>query len=355
MSKSTIFFYKLLITWYLSNKRDLPWRKTKDPYRIWLSEIILQQTRVLQGLPYYNAFIERFPTVFELADAHQQDVLKLWQGLGYYSRARNLHETAQYIAGECQGKFPANYEGLLKLKGVGDYTASAVASICFGENTAVVDGNVYRVLSRVFGIKEPINTAKGVKLFKSLAQELLDGEQPGTYNQAVMEFGARYCVPSNPDCTSCIFKEKCEAFRTQTVSELPVKLKKTRVKKHYFNFLVCLSETGETLLEQRTEKGIWQQLYQFPLIDSVHLLSKEQLEATSSFKKITEKFDIHSIVKFNETPILHKLSHKDLHTTFWILETGSLPSSRIPVEEIHLYPVPVLLENFISTFPSFKE
>ena len=209
MIKNSLFFHKKLIQWYLQNKRDLPWRSTKNPYFIWLSEIILQQTRVAQGLPYYEKFVETFPKVEDLANASEEKILKLWQGLGYYSRARNLHFSAKLVAFELDGVFPNNYKGLLKLKGVGDYTASAIASICYGEATAVVDGNVYRVLARYFGVETPVNSAEGISEFKLLAQELIDKTQPGNYNQAIMEFGARHFVPQNPDCNRCIFNVKC--------------------------------------------------------------------------------------------------------------------------------------------------
>ena len=238
MKETLDFFAKNLIDWYLDNKRDLPWRSTKDPYFIWLSEIILQQTRVAQGTPYYLAFTSAFGDVKSLADAPQAKVLKLWQGLGYYSRARNLHIAAKYVANELDGIFPATYKGLLELKGVGDYTASAVGSICFDLPNAVVDGNVYRVLSRIFGISTPINTTQGVKDFKALAQQLLDTSQPGTYNQALMEFGARFCVPQNPNCEQCIFQYKCDAYKNKQVANLPVKLKKLKIKKRYFLSLI---------------------------------------------------------------------------------------------------------------------
>ena len=208
-----MLFSKKLKHWYSNNKRELPWRQTKDPYFIWLSEIILQQTQVNQGLPYYVKFTENFPTIYHLASADESAVLKLWQGLGYYSRARNLHATAKYVVSELDGKFPNNYKDLIKLKGIGDYTASAIASICFNEATAVVDGNVYRVLSRYFGIDTPINSSKGAKVFKQLAQELIDLKDPATFNQAIMEFGATQCKPQNPDCKICPFNASCIAFK----------------------------------------------------------------------------------------------------------------------------------------------
>jgi len=273
MPKNASHFSNILIAWYLHNKRSLPWRETKDPYHIWLSEIMLQQTRVAQGLPYYEKFVSAFPTVHNLADASEDTVLKLWQGLGYYSRARNLHATAKYISNDLNGVFPNTFEELLKLKGVGDYTASAIGSICFNLPTAVVDGNVYRVLSRFFNINTPINSSEGIKTFKKLAQELLDTSNPGEFNQAIMEFGARQCAPQSPDCPNCVFNDKCLAFQTKKVKELPVKIRKTTVKKKYFNYLVFISDDQKTILQQRLEKGIWQQLYEFPLIEADKLIS----------------------------------------------------------------------------------
>jgi len=350
MSKSTVFFSNLLISWYLEHKRELPWRFTKDPYAIWLSEIILQQTKVAQGLPYYNAFISTFPSVNDLANAPEEKVLKLWQGLGYYSRARNLHYTANYISEDLKGVFPTNYNDLLKLKGVGDYTASAIASICYKEPSAVVDGNVYRVLARFFGISTPINSSQGIKAFKKLAQELLDVSQPGTYNQAVMEFGARHCKPRNPDCSSCIFNDKCVALQKNIVAELPVKLKKTTIKKCYFNYFIIQSEENTILLQQRTKKGIWQQLYEFPLIETSEEIKLEQLQLLEEFKELSNKHSFCSILLYNEKSVIHKLSHRHLHTRFWIVEAKSNAVKGIPIETIHKYPVPTLIENFITNY-----
>lgn len=332
----------------------MPWRETTDPYHIWLSEIILQQTRVAQGLPYYIAFTARFPTVQLLAAAPEEEVLKLWQGLGYYSRARNLHHTAKYINKECNGVFPSTYEALLKLKGVGDYTASAIASLCFNLPTAVVDGNVYRVLARYFGIDTPTNSATGIKEFKALAQQLIDVQKPGLFNQAIMEFGARHCVPQNPDCASCIFNDGCKALQTKKVTELPVKIKAAKVKKRYFNYIVVISEENNTVLEQRIQKGIWQQLYEFPLIESEKTLSLEQLQKDMSFQKLSKKLALNSIVLYNEEAVIHKLSHQHLYTRFWIVNTSEPIGDGIPLAEIRDYAVPVLIANFISSFSGFK-
>lgn len=348
-----ISFSNKLITWYLVNKRDLPWRNTSNPYRVWLSEIILQQTRVVQGLPYYEKFIKSYPTVHDLAKATEEEVLKNWQGLGYYSRARNLHHTAKKISSEMAGVFPDNYKDLLKLKGVGDYTASAIASICYNQPEAVVDGNVYRVLSRVFGISTPINTTQGQKQFKELAQQLIDTKNPGTFNQATMEFGAQYCVPQNPNCEDCIFKSRCVAFKETKVSDLPVKIKSKPVRNRYFNYMVVLSSDEKTILQQRTGKGIWQKLYEFPLIESSKPLNLEKLKNTIEYRELIKNSKIDSVSLYNETPIIHKLSHQHIHTHFWIVEASEITKNHIPISKIETYAVPVLIENFVSDF--FKD
>ncbi len=345
-------FSKNLIHWYSVNKRNLPWRETTNPYFIWLSEIILQQTQVKQGLPYYEAFVTNFPTVFNLAKADESEVLKLWQGLGYYSRARNLHFTAKYVVNELKGEFPNTYKELLQLKGVGDYTASAIASICFNEAAAVVDGNVYRVLSRYLGIDTPINTTAGIKEFKTLAQELIDVKDPATFNQAIMEFGATQCRPKNPDCMFCPFRDSCVAYNKGTIDELPIKLKKLKVKQRYFNFLVFLSEDKQTLIEKREGKGIWQNLYQFPLIETEQNLGYDDfLKVAKAHPLLKDKpFELR---QYNDTPKVHKLSHQHLNTTFWIVSVDKVENS-IPVENITDYPVPILIGKFIEGFDKFK-
>lgn len=350
MPKIAPYFSKKLIVWYLQNKRNLPWRNTNNPYHIWLSEIMLQQTRVLQGLPYYLKFIEAYPKVEDLASAPEDEVLKLWQGLGYYSRARNLHATAKMVAKEMDGIFPNNYKDLLKLKGVGDYTASAIASISFNQPEAVVDGNVYRVLSRFFGISTPINSTAGQKEFKQLAQELIDKEQPGTFNQAIMEFGARYCVPQNPDCENCIFNDSCVAFQQKKVAQLPVKIKSKPVKQRFFNYLVILSENERTVLQQRNGKGIWHKLYEFPLIETSKEIEVSELQKLPQFQDFSEKINIRNISLYNQEAVVHKLSHQHLNTRFWIIETLDETESSVAISEIESYAVPVLIANFVSEF-----
>lgn len=339
---------KHLIQWYLINKRDLPWRETIDPYRIWLSEIMLQQTQVAQGLPYYLKFLDAFPSVNDLANAEEEQVLKLWQGLGYYSRARNLHATAKYVSNKLKGVFPDNYNDLKKLKGVGDYTASAIASICYKEPKAVLDGNVFRVLARLYGIDTPINSSEGQKLFSKLSQELLDCINPDTNNQAIMEFGARHCKPKQPLCETCVFNTKCVALKEGKVAELPVKLKKIKVRKRYFNYVVPISNTNMSVLHKRPVKGIWANLYEFPLIETSDVIEHKMfLEELSSQDLFKEHFDVSL---YNDVPIVHKLSHQHIHTRFWIATTNEILKDEIPMSELENYPVPVLIANFIKEF-----
>ena len=341
-----------LINWYSVHKRELPWRETKNPYFIWLSEIILQQTQVKQGLPYYDVFVKTFPNIFDLANASEESVLKLWQGLGYYSRARNLHTTAKYIAFELDGVFPNNYKNLLKLKGVGDYTASAVASIAFNEVAAVVDGNVYRVLARYFGIDTPINSTIGIKEFKALASSLISQEQPATYNQAIMEFGARQCKPKNPDCFVCPIKDSCVALQKNLIDTLPVKLKKTKVTTKYFNFLVCIDKDKRILFEKRIGKGIWQNLYQFPLVESEKSINADEF-LLLNLKDVFSKPSAFDYSLYNEVDKVHKLSHQHLYTKFWIVEVEQSLADGISINELTKYPAPVLISDFINEF-NFK-
>ena len=345
-------FSNTLIYWYLQNNRELPWRKSKNPYFIWLSEIMLQQTRVAQGLAYYLKFTTTFPTVFDLAKADESTVLKMWQGLGYYSRARNLHFSAKQISNELNGIFPSTYEEIIKLKGIGDYTASAISSICFNEPTAVVDGNVYRVLSRYFGINTPTNSTSGIKEFKTLAQTLIDISQPGTYNQALMDFGALHCKPQNPLCETCPFSDSCVAFEKKLTKELPVKEKKIKVRKRYFNFLVIKTDDHKTILTERKGKGIWQGLYQFPLIESTETISEKEIIASKEFNDLFPAETTISL--FNKKEIVHKLSHQHLYTQFWIVETKTLKNANISWENIQDFPVPVLIANFLTLFESKK-
>lgn len=342
-------FSNSLIRWYLQNKRDLPWRNTIDPYPIWLSEIILQQTRVAQGMPYFYAFTEAFPTVFDLAKASEQEVLKLWQGLGYYSRARNLHKTAQYIAFELEGKFPNNYKDLLSLKGVGDYTASAIASFSYNEAVPVVDGNVFRVLSRVFDIDADISQPASRKIFQQLALELMPKHTPAVFNQAIMEFGALQCVPKSPDCSVCVMNDGCLALKLDKVNELPVKLKKTKVRDRFFNYLVIQDEHGNTKIQQRIDKGIWHNLFEFPLIESNAEIQLEDLIEKISDDLMVEN-EIIAIAEMNANDKTHKLSHQKLHIKFWKVEVQGLISGGIDNSFLKTFPFPIVIYNFIEKF-----
>ncbi len=346
--KKIMNFSNQLVLWYLHNRRNLPWRSTVNPYKIWLSEIILQQTRVDQGMEYYYKFIENFPTVKKLALASEEQILKLWQGLGYYSRARHLHFSANYIMNELYGEFPKTYNELIKLKGVGDYTASAVASICFNEATAVVDGNVYRVLARYFGISTPINSTKGIKEFKQLAQQLLDTENSGTHNQAIMEFGALVCKPQNPTCSNCPLNDSCVALLKKRGNELPVKENKIKIKKRYFNYIVIETEDNNTKIVKRA-KGIWKNLYEFPLIETKSLIDEKQLIELQEFNALFKTNDI-TIKLFNNNVVIHKLSHQHIYTKFWIVKTQISGGCTVHWETIKNYPVSTLIHNFLIQY-----
>lgn len=340
-------FSKQLIKWYLQNKRNLPWRETQNPYSIWLSEIMLQQTRVAQGLPYYEAFTSAFPTVFDLANASEEQVLKLWQGLGYYSRARNLHHTAKYIANDLNGVFPKNYKTLLELKGVGDYTAAAIASFSYGEVVPVVDGNVFRVLSRVFQIETDISNASAKKEFQDMALALMPKNNPALFNQAIMEFGALHCVPKNPNCESCIFNSKCLALKNNKVGELPVKLKKTKVTNRFLNYLIFEDKKNNTLIQKRTAKGIWHNLYEFPLIETKNDIDLEDLAKLVS-EKYTEYHPIIAVQGLHLVPIKHKLSHQNLSIQFWKIKVSGILSSGFSFSEVKKFPFPIVIYNFIE-------
>lgn len=336
----------ILLNWYAEHKRVFPWRNTRDPYKIWLSEIILQQTRTQQGLPYYKKFIKVFPSVHHLAAATEVDVLKLWQGLGYYSRARNLWATAKTVSHDYSGEFPTDFSSLLRLKGVGDYTASAIASICYDEPQAVVDGNVYRVLSRHFGIYEPINTAPAFSLFKQKAQQLLDINQPGNFNQALMEFGALQCVPKNPNCEICIFQNSCHALKHGKVNDLPLKIPRPKTRKRYFNYLVLVDPYHCFLLQKREMKGIWQHLYEFPLWESSKNLNDLPIKAQKILAlEATTPWQL-----WKDTPVIHKLSHQELHITFWTATVLNPIKRGVSPYQMEAYPVPVVIQNFIHEF-----
>lgn len=343
------FFAKRLLKWYKINKRDLPWRGISDPYKIWLSEVILQQTQVVQGLAYYQKFVKNYPNVKLLANAPADEVMKHWQGLGYYSRARNLHEAAKYVAVKHKGVFPKTYEEIRELKGVGDYTAAAIASLAYNLPHAVVDGNVYRVLSRVFGVDLPIDSSEGKKYFQKLADELLNKKEAANYNQAIMEFGALYCRPVNPDCASCIFSEKCVAFQKQIVSELPFKAKKTKVRDRYFNYILFQYKDC-IYISKRTKKDIWQDLYEFYLIETE---KKQKPEAILKSKQLLQIAGVKSIVlKSVSHEYKHVLSHQNLHTIFYKLELKTPLKTKllkkVNMASIHQHAFPRLIEKYLK-------
>jgi A/G-specific adenine glycosylase len=329
-------FQDIIIDWYDKNKRNLPWRTTKSAYVIWLSEIILQQTRVDQGLPYFEKFVNHYPSVYELANAEEQNILNDWQGLGYYSRARNLHKTAKEVVEIYQGKFPETYTELLKLTGIGPYTAAAIASFAFNEVKAVVDGNVYRVLSRVYDIEEAIDSTQGKKTFELLANELINKKNPATYNQAIMEFGALQCVPVNPNCDVCPLQFQCLAFKNKTIAQRPVKAKKTKVTARHFVYLIELSAKKTIRIEKREGKGIWQNLYQFPLIEFDSPDEKRNFLASLDSKFISQEYK-------------HILSHQQLFAHFAVVEpSNEIPENQLEIalSELSNFPIPRLIDKF---------
>jgi len=340
-------FPNLLIQWYLQNKRDLPWRHNTNPYTIWLSEIMLQQTRVAQGLPYFMRFTEAFPTVFDLANASEEEVLKLWQGLGYYSRARNLHKTAKQVAFECNGDFPKSYKELLHLKGIGEYTAAAIASFAYNENVPVVDGNVFRVLSRYFDVGTDIASSGAKKEFTQLAAELLPKGKANLFNQAIMEFGALQCVPKNPDCQNCIFNDSCAALQKKKVAQLPVKSRKLKVRERFFNYLVFSDEEANTIIHKRTQKGIWHNLYEFPLLETETVIKDTAVLELIQNQNFVNN-DIVEIELYNPETIIHKLSHQHLNIRFWKIKVDGKLVSGINWKSAKKMPFPIVIFNFIE-------
>ena len=342
-------FNSLIHQWYSIHKRDLPWRDTRNPYFIWLSEIILQQTRIEQGMAYYISFTDEFQTISDLAGASEDKVLKLWQGLGYYSRARNLHFTAKYITEHFNGKFPEEYHLILALKGIGEYTAAAIASISFNQEYPAVDGNVHRVLSRFFGISEPIDTSAGKKIFVELATELIKGTDPGMHNQALMEFGALQCTPQKPDCLGCPLHERCYAFAYQKIADLPVKSKKTTQRHRYFNYF-DISFGDSTWLKKRVEKDIWKNLFEFPVIETTSATSIEALLSMPEVNRLIETEN--SVVEKVENWKIHLLTHQKIN--YRIIKVRLFQENKMPVEMIRVnkkdifnFAVPKLLETYL--------
>ncbi len=343
-----------LLNWYHHNQRDLPWRNIRDPYRIWLSEIILQQTRVQQGLPYYEKFIEAFPTVQVLAAAPEQEVLRLWQGLGYYSRARNLHSCAKTVTEQHRGHFPASYKELLKLKGIGPYTAAAIASFAFKEKVPVVDGNVYRVLSRLFGITTDITQPSAYKEFFSAALRLIPAEQPDLFNQAIMEFGAMHCTPYKPLCLYCPLQEACYAYEHGLQKELPVKKSRIKVKQRYFHYFVISSDDEKILMRRREKKDIWEGLYDFYLVESGKMESPETINSPFVQQLLLKN----SILVNESAEYRHQLTHQRLHVKFFHFKCSNqavqelrqeIPElEEFTPEETGELPKPVVIKNYLD-------
>ena len=338
-------FNKLILKWYDQNKRDLPWRKTKNPYNIWISEIILQQTRMEQGIYYYNRFISKFPDLESLATCEEKDVLLLWQGLGYYSRARNLHHTAKYIYYDLDSKFPKSYDELIKLKGIGDYTSSAISSICFEKKHPVLDGNVFRIISRFFGINEPIDLNNSRKVFKEKATKLMPSNRFGDYNQGLMDFGSIVCKPKNPLCSSCLISKKCFAYKNDLVDSLPVKASKNKIKTLYFEYLVV--NNNNQILIERIYEGIWKNLYQFPVNVSTSKKNEEEIAKFFMQKFNLETLDLKLI---NNEYIEHKLTHIIIKSTFWFTDEKIDIYEGVFTTILEDYPMSKLMHNFIEKY-----
>lgn len=341
----------VLLEWYEGNKRDLPWRKSKDPYIIWVSEIILQQTRVAQGLDYFLRFTERFPNIASLAEAVEDDVLKMWQGLGYYSRARNLQAAARDIMSRFQGVFPSEYKDILSLKGIGEYTAAAIASFVWNQPYPVVDGNVYRVLSRLFALATPIDTTKGKKEFKELANLIMNQYEPGRYNQAIMEFGALQCVPQQPNCFTCPLSGQCVSYATNDVHLYPAKQNKIKTKDRFFNYLYIIYN-GNTWLNKREGKDIWAGLYEFPLIETGQAMDFSQLQETEQFKQLFKGVGTLR-VSVNIPEIKHVLSHQVLYARFFCIEIDIVSEALnsyllVPVVDLENYAVSRLIQKALE-------
>jgi A/G-specific adenine glycosylase len=350
-------FTKTIIQWYAKNKRELPWRETSNPYHIWVSEVILQQTRVAQGISYYFQFLKEFPSIINLANAPEDEVLKVWQGLGYYTRARNMQKAAKWLVANSNAQLPSEYDELLKIPGLGPYSAGAIASFAFGKPVPAIDGNVYRIISRVFGVfASPLN-ASGQKEFRGIVIDLMPNEDPATFNQALLDFGALQCAPKGPSCTICPFSSICYAYRNNLVGSLPVKAKKLKVRDRFFTYVI-IKKGQYVYIAKRKERDIWHSLYQFPLIETSSPIPFDQLINSAEWKKIVGKgaVYIHSI----SPAVTHKLSHQTLSIQF-IMVNINKPSAylkknfiMVTTENIGKYSVPVVIDNFVAAEPFAK-
>jgi A/G-specific adenine glycosylase len=341
-------FSENLIAWYNISKRELPWRNTKDPYKIWLSEIILQQTKVSQGMPYYLKFLKNFPNILDLANSEEDKVLKLWQGLGYYSRARNLHFTAKYIRDNYNGVFPNNYNDILSLKGVGVYTAAAISSFAFNLSYPVVDGNVIRVLSRVFGVESEFDTGPGFQEFYNVALEMLPKHDYATHNQAIMEFGALLCKPKLPLCSNCCFNENCFALHANKVGVLPRKKKKIKIKNRFIHYLI-INNKDKVFLRKKNE-GIWSGLYQFPFIEFDKNISNDKVLISNNWINLFKncEYTISSV----SSPFIHKLTHQKLSVVFWQIKSDDIKLKnfmKFQTNKISDLPLSKLIDNYLTS------
>jgi len=351
MTSKKSSFGKILLEWHSSIDRDLPWKKDNDPYRTWLSEIIMQQTRVAQGTPYYLKFIDKYPTIVHLANAPEDEIMKMWQGLGYYSRARNLHATAKIVRDNYNGQFPKTYKEILSLKGVGEYTAAAIMSFSYNAEYPVIDGNVYRVISRVFGITEAIDITSTKKKIATLAKDLIKGNDPASYNQAIMDFGALQCTPKKPSCSDCPFVEICIAKKDDLVSEIPYKSKKIIKKNRYLHYLIIEDNEDNTYINHRKEKDIWQSLFDYPSIENenIDLLKKEDITQYFSHH-INHDLSI-SHIDYPQKAIKHILTHQNIYGLFYKIRVNKiLPEhsifTKIKKENLDQYASPVLIINY---------
>ncbi|MBY0476360.1 MAG: A/G-specific adenine glycosylase [Chitinophagaceae bacterium] len=348
------YFQQQLLYWHdTENNRLLPWKEEKNVYRIWLSEIILQQTRAEQGMKYYERFIKAYPTIQKLAKAPLEEVYKLWEGLGYYNRCKNLHSTAQKIAFELKGKFPNTYDSILELKGIGPYTAAAISSFGFGLPYAVVDGNVFRVLSRFFGVDDPVDSTSGKKIFQQLAQDCLATKEPAAYNQAIMDFGAVVCKPDLPDCANCVMQKKCIAFQTSAVASYPVKEKKTKQRSRWFLFYI-LEQNGRFAVQKRTAKDVWANLYEFPNEEFAEeklwkQAAKKDAAQWLNAKNINSAHQLLTITK----PLKQQLSHQMIYANAVLIRLKNNGKKIKQYEwksitELKHLPFPKILNDFLN-------
>ena len=344
-----MFIVRQLLKWYKINKRDLPWRKDNDPYKVWISEIILQQTRVSQGTEYFLRFIKKFPNLASLANAKEEEVLNLWQGLGYYNRAINLHKTSKKIYSNLNGIFPKSYEELVKLNGIGDYTASAISSICFDEYNPVVDGNVLRLISRFYGIKDSIDSTITKKEIKRICNDLIKfANNPGDFNQAMMEFGSLICSPY-PDCNKCTLKNKCIAKNENEVDSIPFRTLRKKIKKRFLNYTVLIDNEKRTIIDFRKDKDIWFHLYQFPLIETSEKIN--DFKSSDHLQKLIKKITNSGDVKFlYEKEVAHNLTHQILMITFSVFQVNSRLKKSINISNLHEFSFPVPINNFINNY-----